>query len=300
MTQVWADNLRLPCLSPEDASTLLHNLSSPRQSIPFQRKHLPSLKRNVWFALKRPIDRARTGYLCIIPERKFCVYISGDPPSKKYRIPRVAVLQIRVDPQFFELGKPTVMEATLCTRERKLYIEDVNQWKGRILDTETFTARWLLAKQWIDHYCMSDLNTLGFEIELASWVPLNKVRPEGVWDFQEDDSRRQRLRWVSRDIPVIEPTPVKPVKSVEITKIVAIASKPASAGPDQWDLTSTDGESLGRALIRTMDVSMALREIKHTVRLEVQWNSVFKKWEALQITTLPASTGEIFIKHKVE
>ena len=306
-SQLWADNLRLPCLSPEESSVLISGLSPPRQSIPFQRKHLPSLKRNVWFALKRPADRARTGYLCIIPERKLCIYVSGDPPSKKFQVPRVAILRIRVDPQFFEAGKPTVMEATLSARDRKLRIEDVNQWKGRILDAESFTARWSLAKQWLDHYCISNPNHLGFEIELAPWVPLCGVRPEGVWEFQEDDARKRRLRWISREdtvVPVIADVVADVVTEVitivPINKPVAIASKPASAGPDQWDLTTSDGESLGRALIRTIDISKTLRETKQTVRLEVMWNSVFNKWEAVNITVASASSSEIFAKYKIE
>ena len=298
-SQVWADNLRLPCLLASEAASLLAGLTPPRQSIPFQSKHVPSLKRNVWFALKRPVDHSRTGYLCIMPEKKLCIFVSGDAPSKRYPHPRVAILKIRVDPQFFEAGCPTVMEATLSARERKLWIEDVGQWKGRILNTETFSARWSLAKQWLEHYCIADPGRLGgLEIELAPWVRMTDIRPEGAWDLQVDEPVKRRLRWVAGLSEVYEEEPVKvqvqTLEPVQTGHPVATASRLAS--PDQWDLTA-DGSPLGRALIRTLDMSTRLRALtKPVCRVEVSWNSTFKKWEVLEITTKAATPLDYFTK----
>lgn len=296
MTQVWADNLRLPCLLASEAASLLAGLTPPRQSIPFQSKHVPSLKRNVWFALKRPVDHSRTGYLCIIEKK--CVFVSGDAPSKRYPHPRVAILKIRVDPQFFEAGCPTVMEATLSARERKLWIEDVGQWKGRVMNTETFSARWSLAKQWLEHYCIADPNKIGgLEIELAPWVRMTDIRPEGAWDLQVDEPVKRRLRWVAGSHDYEEPEPVKvPVKIQLVQTGHPVATATRLASPDQWDLT-VDGSPLGRALIRTLDMSTRLRALtKPVCRVEVSWNSTFKKWEVLEITTKAASPLDYFTK----
>jgi hypothetical protein len=81
--------------------------------------------------------------------------------------------------------------------------------------------------------------------------------------------------------------------------LVAIATR--SSGPDQWTLTSAEGVSLGRALIRTLAVSSALRSAKtDTVRLEVEWNGVFKKWEgrAIAAAGMAASHSSFFAGHE--
>jgi len=293
--QVWSDNLRLPCLAQHDVASILKNLSPPSIPIPFQSKHLPSLKRNVWFALKRPIDRSKTGLLCIIPEKKLCIFVSGDQPSKRFPLPRVAVLNVHLDPQFYETGKPTVMEATLSGRERKLWIEDVSQWKGRILDIR-FSERWILAKQWLDHYCIVDVDKLGYSIELAPWSPIVSIKPEGVWELMSDDSKKRRFRWQSRQT-YSEPVQVIPPSQTS-ESLVAMATR--ASGPDQWELTSSDSVSLGRALIRSLKMSTALRGCANVTRIEVKWQPAFKKWEAIKISQEPTSTNEFFESHKVE
>jgi hypothetical protein len=286
--------------------------------IPFQSKHVPSLKRNVWFALKRPVDKSRTGYLCIWPEKQSCVYISGDPPNKRYPVPRIAALNLRIDPQFYNAGF-TVFEATLISSDRTLHIEDVLLWKGRDLLAETFSARWLLAKQWIEHYCICEPGPL--TLDLAGWISLSNVKPGGSWEFIEDDVRKRRLLWITRmtepdpvqttpeqvqEVQAVQAVPeqvqtgktVQTVKAVKTVKpsLVAVATRPAAAGPDQWDLTTSDGTSLGRALVRTLQMSTALRGLKHpTTRLEVIWNSAFNKWEAVQITMAVACHSGQFV-----
>lgn len=302
-TQLWGDNLRLPCFSPADVASLLASIEQicPRSPpIPFQSKHLPALKRNVWFALKRPSERS--GTLCIWPQKQCCVYISGDYHKNG---PRVALLRLRIDPQFYDTGL-TIMTATLSASTRMLWIEDMLVWKGRRqLEDATFTARWLLAKQWLDHYCMCDSRLIGgLELEMAQWVPLADVKASGVWELQSDEARRRRLLWIAsakRDVPVVKEAEVT-VSAVPAGNAtpVAIATRLPAVGPDQWDLASTDGKSLGRALIRTIAISDMLRSAHATTRIEVKWNSVFGKWEVLNLTTRGASTSEYFALHQVE
>jgi hypothetical protein len=294
--QVWADTLRLPCLDLQESIKLLKDLSPPRIPIPFQSKHLQALKRNVWFALKRPQDRSKTGYLCILPSLGATVFVSGEQPSKRFPERRVALINCKVDPQFVS-GGPTVMEATLSARDRRLTIEDVCQWKGKIVNDEPFLKRWALAKQWLEHYCMPGPEV---QMELAQWSPLTSVRSDGVWDLM-DHVGRNRLRWVSKGPEQVEIKPQEkiPVKSHTMSQNqVALATK--SIGPDQWDLTTSDNFSLGRGLIRSLTVSSMLRGITQPTKVEVAWAPSFKKWEIRGLSQGSLNSRENFEAYKVE
>jgi len=255
----------------------------------------------VWFALKRPQDRSKTGYLCILPSLGATVFVSGEQPSKRFPERRVALINCKVDPQFFTDG-PTVMEATLSARDRRLTIEDVCQWKGKIVNGEPFQNRFTLAKQWLEHYCMP-----GHEIqmELAQWSPLTSVRPDGVWELM-DHVGRNRLRWVSKGIEQIEvkvsgqTQGMKAIKAPENNAVpvsqnlVALATK--NIGPDQWDLSTSDGSALGRGLIRSMAISTLLRGSRPT-KVEVRWAPSFKKWEILGLSQGSLNLSEHFVSN---
>ena len=302
--QTWSDNLRLPCfMNAADVASLLAAVEVYRKpSIPFQSKHLHALKRNTWFALRRPADRSRTGFVVVWPEKKCCVFISGDLPTAKRPTPRVALLRLRLDPQFFAAGVGlTVFAATLSATARSLSLEDTLLWKGRqVFGDEVFAKRIQMAVQWLEHYCMIDTRLMdNLDIIVAPWAALTGMTPDGIWELQSDDEGSRRLLWIANHtdpIPELSPvlvplrTPVMP--KLEGGPLVAVATR--ESGPDQWGLTSSDGVSLGRALIRTLDASHALRSMKtNTVRVEVAWNGVFGKWEIKGISNAAAShSGE--------
>jgi hypothetical protein len=314
--QNWGDNLRLPTFvnsGTGDVAALLKALDPVRRSpIPFQSKHLPALKRSLWYALQRPADRARTGLLCLWPAHKCCVYVSGDAPTNRHPTPRVAVLRFRVDPQFYADGVGlTVFAATLSPATRRLVVEDVLLWKGRpVAVTDTFGGRWSLAAQWIEHFCIVDGHLVdGLDLVLARWKALEAVKPEGVWVFQSDETDRRPLIWLAgnqqMEVPespgprvmaphldvMEEGSPVGDSRSVSGTgdsrsgnvsgsSSTVTAIRETGTGPDQWRLVGADGADLGRALIRKLDVSSALRELTgDRVRVEVAWNDGFGKWE---------------------
>jgi hypothetical protein len=331
----WGDDLRLPTFSnPADTTTLLTDLEPYRRtSQPFQSKHLPALKRNVWYALRRPADRARSGLLVVWPAIGACVYLSGEPATSKRHggYNRVALLRLRVDPQFYAAGTGmTVFAATLSPSMRRLWVEDVLVWKGRTLATdETFQERWRLATQWVEHYCIQDPRLLGgLELELAPWQALENVEPDGSWDFLcADMAGARRLWWIARhtEAPVSVPVPVVPIPSSALpipsstlptrssstlptrssssaprdpaAPLVAIATR--EPGPDRWGLASADGVSLGHALVRTLKVSSALRTQKtNTVRVDVVWTPVFSKWEIVGLSSDVASHSSFFAAAK--
>lgn len=295
--QTWGDDLRLPCFvnSAEtlDLVTELEPLRRP--SLPFQSKHIPALKRNKWFVLRRPADKTRTGLLVLWPTHKCCVYISDRPN------PRVALLRLRVDPQMFAEGSGmTVFAATLSPASRCLTIEDTLIWKGRdVLNDEIFSVRWSLAVQWTEHYCIQDPRLLGgIDIGMAKWEPLSRIKPDGVWDIQCDEARTRRLLWIAdKTVTNDSSPPSMVVPKLETGVLVAMASR--EAGPEQWSLSSSDGVALGRALVRTLAVSESLRLTKAgAVCVEVAWNEVFKKWEVKGMSDALASHSTNFGGYK--
>lgn len=330
--QTWRDDLRLPCIvDSADTASIVAELDTLRKPPPpFQSKHLPALKRNKWFILKR--GRDRRGLIVVWPERQCCVYISGDAPGKRQG-PRVALLRIRVDPSFFAAGTGlTVFAATLSAETRSLTIEDTLIWKGRATPEETFTKRWQLVVRWIEHYCILDARLLsGLDIRAAAWEPLSALRPSGTWFLQSDDMGHAPLVWSVHHKELVPSPPRRSVVSTEVDQIVQekqevqenqekqenqtnqnnqnnqikapviengplVAVATRDTGPEQWILTSSDGVSLGRALIRRLAVSTAMRSSKpNTVRVQVEWVAQFKKWEICRITDLPARSSSSFL-----
>jgi hypothetical protein len=316
--QIWGDDLRLPSLQPADTASLLATLEQDRRiAMPFQSKHLAALKRNTWFALKRPSDRSRTGLLVIWPEHKACVYVQGGPGN-----PKVALLRLRIDSQFMgPAAGLTVFAATLSPAARRLWIEDVIQWKGtHVQEQKTFSQRFSLVQQWLNHHYTPDSRMIsGIEVAPANWTSLTSVRPDSVWDFQQDDAGHKRLFWLGTKAPatsavistppapavtapsspsstrVVAPTPV-PLTVQSKGPFVAIATR--ESGPDQWALSAADGAQLGRALIRRFQVSSELRSLEGKPRVEVQWATAFGKWEIVGLSTGAASPRANFVVPK--
>jgi len=309
--QTWAEDLRLPCfVNAADTADLLVSLDHLRKpAIPFQSKHVPALKRNAWFVLRRPVDRARTGLLCVWPAKKCCVYISGDPPTQRRPTPRVALLRLRVDPQFLAAGGPTIFAATLSATKRRLWVEDVFVWKGRpVQEEETFTQRHARIVQFLEHYTLLDARLLdGLEVEAAPWQPLVALEPEGTWELmQAEEPGRRRLYWIANHAPpeYVSPT-LQGITEGDIAAVpqldLGIAAGPLVAvatrevGPDQWSLVSADGKHLGRLLIRSLTQSTQMRAVKGTTaRVEVVWNAAFKKWEFSGLSSALATHSSAF------
>jgi hypothetical protein len=343
----WGDDLRLPSFThaaATDTAPLLTEIAEYRKTTqPFQSRHLAALKRSQWFALHRPACRSRTGLLVLWPAKSLCVFVAPEETSGLSRAPYahrkaaphapatgLALLRLRVDPQFYapDAGL-TIFAATLSASSRRLWIEDVLLWKGRaVTATESFTARWALAAQWLEHYCIVDEKLVGgLRLEMARWQALDAVHPEGVWEFLADAPGSRRLLWIARAsdrtptvgpeaapvaalsalegedqielvpaAPTLASAPV-PAPSAAATTggpLVAIATR-ESGGPDQWALSSADGVSLGRALVRRLAVSSALRTASGKVhRVEVIWAATFNKWEVTGVCTGTASHSTAF------
>ena len=295
--QKWGDDLRLPCLiNATDTKGLITELEPLRRpTIPFQSKHLPALKRDKWHVLRRPPGRERSGLVVIWPLHKCCIYISGEHVNTL----RVALLRVRIDPQFFagDVGL-TVFSATLVAPERRLALEDTYLWKGRnVFATEAFSVRWALAVQWLEHYCLLDPRLLsGVELEMAKWRSLDSLTPGYSWEIQSEEPGNKRLFWIGQhqspptSPPIESPRTPAQAPTLEIGPLVAVATR--DTGPEQWKLTTGDNTSLGRALVRTLAISIQLRSVVAAVaRVEVVWNKNFSKWEIIGLTDSNATVS---------
>lgn len=314
--QVWGDNVRLPTFMA--AATELRSLFEAIEPLqkpvnPFQSRHLPSLKRDLWYVLQRPADKSRSGFLCIWPQGGCCVFIGHK---------KTVLLRLRIDPELLAKDAGlTVFAATLSSRDRALTIEDTLQWRGLPSHDKSFTERFVLANQWFEHYCIADSRLLGgIQVKMATWGPLDTIlraergaEPGGVWDLQANDARRPRLLWISNargpslpSTPVLSGVPVVPAVSdltlnpisliMDTSPLVATAKK--ESGPEQWSLWSSDGVSLGRGLIRRLDISAALRSSTVAVAVEVAWAPSFNKWEIMAPSLMGPKPHSFFVSPK--
>ena len=142
----------------------------------------------------------------------------------------------------------------------------------------------------------------GLELTMAAWQPLSAVQPEGAWELlQANAAGARRFFWLARR-RLETPDPTPNTDTIELVLPVADSGPPIAvatreSGPDQWALSSADGVGIGRALIRTMSVSAALRTAKtNTMRVEVAWAAGFGKWEIKGIAPagLVASSSAVF------
>ena len=307
--QVWGDDLRLPTFmnAAVELRSLLETLEPfHKHNHPFQSKQLPSLKRDLWYVLKRPSDRSRTGLLCIWPAGNCCVFVGHK---------KTVLLRLRIDPTLLapDAGL-TVFAATLSSKDRALSIEDTVLWRGASTQDKTFTDRFILAQQWFDHYCIADPRLLGgVTVKMAAWGPLNTIltaergaEPGGVWDLQPNDARRPRLLWISSargpslpSTPVLAPVVAipEPISLVLDSTGPLVAQAKKEAGPEQWSLWSSDGISLGRALIRRLEIGASLRSLT-TSSVEVLWSPAFNKWEILAISLCKPVSNAFFSTSK--
>jgi hypothetical protein len=309
--QVWGDNLRLPTFmnAAGELRPLMEALEPyHRPHHPFQSKQLPSLKRDLWYVLKRPEDRSRTGLLCIWPAGNCCIFVGHK---------KTVLLRLRIDPTLLTADAGlTVFAATLSSRDRALTIEDTILWRGAPAQDKSFTERFTQANQWLEHYCIADPRLLGgVQVKMAAWGPLDTIlraergaEPGGVWDFQPNDARRPRLLWISNakgpsipSTPVMNaaiPAPVEPISLVLDSSGPLVAQAKKETGPEQWSLWSSDGVSLGRALIRRLEIGASLRSVATTSPVEVAWSPTFNKWEIVAISLAAPKPQGFFVVPK--
>lgn len=271
----YGDTLRLPILQdPSLIASVMEECAPHRRSltIPFQSKHLPALKRNVWYAQRRPIDRSRAGFLVIrsglpclfVGDKSQIAVLSGSPVTAA------------------EIKGATIFIGTLSAASRSFWIEDLIMWEGSAVE-KCFSQRVRMSATWLSQH--TDQLTSALKYSIAPWESLSSVEAKGVWILQSDTSQITRLLWNSispapTQTPTQAPTPTPTQTPTQQEKeMVAIAIK--QNGPDQWLLMSITGKPLGRALVRKFEISSVLKEATQNVK--IQWNPAFSKWEIISV-----------------
>ena len=250
------------------------------------------------------------------------------PAAPEPRPPRTAVLRMRHSPSVYNTGG-AVFAATLAISDSTLWLEDVLAMDGKnIWNDEPFSRRWQRLRNWFLQDWSEDMALQrGLAIKARELIPLEKFRsePGDVWEFIPEDAQRRRLIWKDRRLNNVvlssypqkpkpqrpqqhKPEPVpEPVQQQQTTKVgildtyfpalptagngalVAIAKKDLS-GPDVYALSSADGKHLSIAVIRKMQISLEMRKHAEPVRVRVEWNSAFDRWEILDVNVSAAAS----------
>jgi hypothetical protein len=203
-------------------------------------------------------------------------------------------------PPGFSTRGPIVFLANLLKGESVLQIEDLLILYGNDLwSVKKFSERWV------------SLKTIWSKIPTEQ--PLLAVKPRIVtptsldnwpstydaslsWIIQSDSYKSPRWFWWDSVTPVnhkpFEPPPLK--RSAEIPMLLSALCKPylKLSLPDTYVLHTQEGQQIGIASIRSIEVSQSLRQIikkeSDGIPVEVEWNSEFNKYQIKSI--LPKDT----------
>jgi len=207
-----------------------------------------------------------SGFLAIVPKGEYAVFRS--PKTDPIRI------WMRLHPS---LQKGAIFLAYLVNTT--VILEDVLVWKNEPVWLHLpFEERWnSILKEFRDKFIQDPLLQGGVRIEFANYLPLSAVekpKPNFVIEFVRNMPKQKRILFLQDSV---QPTAAKKPEGITLVK------KDVSAGPDVYTVFRS-GEKSGYALVKTLAISRALRNAKEEeIRVEVEWNKHFGKWEILQV-----------------
>ena len=250
----------------------------------FKDGDIDTLRKSKTFASIRPRG-ILSGFLAIVPSLG-AVYI---PPSAG----KVAASRFRMR---INLEKGTVF--SVYWHNEDLVLEDILVWNEEpVWFTKTFEERWFLMKQFVENHYVPD-PVQGFDIKLATYQSLAAIKKPGenmVLEFVPNEPKQKRFIWTNerKQITMQKEYPGSNTKVNNQTEI--IVKKEVNAGPDVYTVYRS-GEKLGYALVKTLAISRALRTAaggmgtgsgneneSRPIRVRTEWNSVFEKWEILEV-----------------
>jgi len=207
-----------------------------------------------------------SGFLAVVPQLQYAVYIP--PASSKLKPIRI---RMRLSDTILKDG--AIFSAYL-TRERTLVVEDVIVWgKQMVWTNKTFAERWTnyVGRFFQDFKADKDLQG-GICIEPAQYMSLQSLKEPSEYqliEFIPNTTNTKRILWM----------PVKSVSTPDVSTKTYKAKKETSMGPDVYSLWKGE-ERLGIALVRTLEISRALRLAnQEEVQVNAEWNKQFDKWE---------------------
>jgi hypothetical protein len=229
-----------------------------------------NISKDIFLASYRPRG-ILSGFLAIVPTLNHAVFIP--PPGSKQKALRI---RIRLSDSLWNHG--AVFSAYL-TRDKQVRIEDILVWQGKdVWSSETFSERWEhYVKPFFESQFKQDPELQGVVMKPVDYINLQSLKEPTdiqIVEFIPNHAGSKRIIWM-------------PTKTDETpTKTATIpyrAKKESSIGPDVYSLWKGE-ERLGLALIRTLDISRALRLANlDEMNVEVEWNKQFEKWEIKSI-----------------
>jgi len=207
-----------------------------------------------------------SGFLAVVPQLQYAVYI---PPSASKSKP----VRIRMRLSDAILKDGAIFSAYL-TRDRRLIVEDVIVWgKQTVWTKHTFAERWTnyVGRFFQDFKPEQDLQG-GITIQPAEYMSLQSLKEPSEYqliEFIPNTTNTKRILWM----------PVKSVNTPDVSTTTYKAKKETSMGPDVFSLWKGE-ERLGIALVRTLEISRALRLAnQEEIQVNAEWNKQFDKWE---------------------
>jgi len=209
-----------------------------------------------------------SGFLAVVPQLNHAVYI----PHNTSKLQPIRV-RMRLSDDILREG--AVFSAYL-TRDKILMLEDVIVWGRKIIWTKlTFSERWTQYMNRFFQEFKPDLELQGgITVKPVAYCALQLLKEPSefqIVEFVPNTANTKRIIWMPTKIA----TPV-PTTCVSTSYL---AKREVSIGPDVYSLWKGD-ERLGLALVRTLEISRALRLAnQEELKVDAEWNKQFDKWE---------------------
>ena len=216
-----------------------------------------------------------SGFLAVVPKLGHAVFLPN--PSSKLRPLRI---RMRLTDTILKDG---VIFSAYLARDNTLTVEDVIVWgKQTIWTKHTFTERWTQYMNPFFKGFRQDTELQGGitirPSELRTLQSLVEPNDNQIIEFIPNAANTKRILWIPSKTVANAAAPSTVSASTEYH-----AKKETTMGPDVYSVWKGE-ERLGIALVRTLEISRALRLSKlENIRIQAEWSKQFEKWEIKSI-----------------
>lgn len=226
-----------------------------------------------------------SGFLAIVPELDYAVFLP--PIAAKIGPQRI---RMRLSDTVKEKG---AIFSAYITRDKTMVLEDILVWQEKsVWFTEPFKQRWNnTMNTFVTEHWKEDSHLQGLSMTLATYMPLATIQePEQgcVIEFIPNQPNQKRMIWIGQQTTQKSPqvTPTGTSTSVNKTDVKFTVKKEAGMGPDVYAIFKND-ERMGVALVRTLNVSRALRaavaDKAEMIAVSAVHNKQFDKYEIVSV-----------------
>ena len=226
-----------------------------------------------------------SGFLAIVPNLEYAVFL---PPIAA----KIGPQRIRMRLSDTVKEKGAIFSAYIM-RDKTMVLEDILVWQEKsVWFTEPFKQRWNnTMNAFVTEHWKEDSHLQGLSMTLATYMPLVTIQePEQgcVIEFIPNQPNQKRMIWIGQQTTQKSPqvTPTGTSTSVNKTDVKFTVKKEAGMGPDVYAIFKND-ERMGVALVRTLNVSRALRaavaDKAEMIAVSAVHNKQFDKYEIVSV-----------------